>query len=108
MAFPPFCDTKETTDHVRETFKWNLRRASHPPHPLPEDYRGLCPSFTVLDAEEAAHGFNIPKIVQGTFYAMVVNDAVELFVVSRDMAKALNSTFKEFAVDSFRILAKCK
>ncbi|KAJ8425245.1 hypothetical protein Cgig2_015852 [Carnegiea gigantea] len=78
-------------DHVRETFKWHLRATSHPPRPLPEDYRDLCPGFILSDAEEAAHDFNILEIVQATFYAMVVNDAVELFVMSRDMARALNA-----------------
>ncbi|KAJ8420253.1 hypothetical protein Cgig2_014907 [Carnegiea gigantea] len=53
-------DTEEMTDHAMETFKWQLRRVSHPPPPLPEDYRDLCSSFTFPDAEEAVHDFNIP------------------------------------------------
>ena len=63
MAFLPFRDTEERADHVKETFKWHLRRASHPPRPLQKDYRDLCPSFTLLDAEEAARYFNILEIV---------------------------------------------
>ncbi|KAJ8424442.1 hypothetical protein Cgig2_003900 [Carnegiea gigantea] len=94
MAFPPFRDTEEMPDHVRETFKWHLRRASCPPHPLLEDYRDLCPSFTLLDAKEVARDFNIPEIVEATFYTMVVNDVVELSVVSRDVAGDLKSTLK--------------
>ncbi|KAJ8424173.1 hypothetical protein Cgig2_003016 [Carnegiea gigantea] len=81
-------------DHVRETFKWHLRRASRPPRPLLEEYQDLCLSFTLPDTEEAAHDFAIPEIVQGTFYALVVNDAVELSEVSRDMAGALKLTLK--------------
>jgi len=81
-------------DHVRETFKWHLRKASRPPRPLPKDHWDLCLSFTLTDAEEAAHDFDIPEIVQATFYAMVVNDVVELSVVSRDIARALKSTLK--------------
>ncbi|KAJ8424704.1 hypothetical protein Cgig2_025453 [Carnegiea gigantea] len=69
----------------RETSKWHLRRPSHPPRPLPKDYGDLCPSITLSNAEEAAHDFDIPEIVQATFYATVVNDAVELPIVSMDM-----------------------
>jgi len=50
-------------DHVRETFKWQLRRASRPRCLLPEDYRDLCPNFTLPDAEEAVRDFNILEIV---------------------------------------------
>ncbi|KAJ8422123.1 LOW QUALITY PROTEIN: hypothetical protein Cgig2_006431 [Carnegiea gigantea] len=48
--------------------------------PLLEDYRDLCPGFTLPDVEEAAHDFNIPKIVQAMFCAILVNNAVELSV----------------------------
>ena len=72
-------------DHVRETFKWHLRATSCPFQPLPDDYRDLCPCFTLLDVEEAARDFDIPEIVQATFYTMVVNDTVRLFVMSRDI-----------------------
>ncbi|KAJ8428755.1 hypothetical protein Cgig2_003069 [Carnegiea gigantea] len=83
-----------TMYHVRETFKWHLRRASRPPRPLSEDYRDLYLSFTLFDAEEAVCDFNIPEIVQATFYTMLLNDVVELSVVSRDMAGGLKSTYK--------------
>ncbi|KAJ8441393.1 hypothetical protein Cgig2_009101 [Carnegiea gigantea] len=76
MAFPLFRDTKEMADHVGETFKWHLRRASHPPRSLSEDYQDLCPSFALPNVEEAARNFNIPEMVYATFYAMLVNDAV--------------------------------
>ncbi|KAJ8438742.1 hypothetical protein Cgig2_020297 [Carnegiea gigantea] len=94
MAFPPFHDTEEMADHVRKTFKWHLRRASRPPHPLPEDYQDLCPSFTLSDAKEAARDFNIPEIVQAVFYAMLLYDAMELSMVTRDVAGTLKSTLK--------------
>ncbi|KAJ8433501.1 LOW QUALITY PROTEIN: hypothetical protein Cgig2_018035 [Carnegiea gigantea] len=81
-------------DHVKETFKWHFRRALRPPRPLPEDYRDLCLGFTLPDAEETACDFNIPEIVQATFYAILVNDAVELFVLSREMVGDLKSTLK--------------
>ncbi|KAJ8439996.1 hypothetical protein Cgig2_022678 [Carnegiea gigantea] len=74
-------------DHIRG-------KVSYPPRPLPKDHWDLCPSFTLTDAKETTCDFDIPEIVQATFYAMVVNNAVELFVVSTDMARALKSTLK--------------
>ncbi|KAJ8434141.1 hypothetical protein Cgig2_000861 [Carnegiea gigantea] len=73
---------------------WHLRRASRPPHLFPEDYRELYPSFTLPDEEEAAHDFNIREIVQATFYAMLLNDAVELGIVNRFMATDLKATLE--------------
>ncbi|KAJ8422576.1 hypothetical protein Cgig2_027657 [Carnegiea gigantea] len=52
----------------------------------------LCPGFTLPYADEAACDFDIPEIVQAMFYAMLVNDAVDLSVVRRDMAGDLKST----------------
>jgi len=89
-------------DHIRETFKRHLRRASRPSSALPKDYRGLCPSFTLPDVEEAVRDFDIPEIIQATFYAMVVNNAVELSIVNRDMAGALRSTLKGLRWTTFK------
>ncbi|KAJ8424845.1 hypothetical protein Cgig2_030072 [Carnegiea gigantea] len=83
-----------------ETFKWQLRRASRSFHPLPEDYQDLCLRFTLPIAKKATHDFDIPEIVQATFYAMVINNVV-LSVVSRDMAGALKSTLKGLRWTSF-------
>ncbi|KAJ8438624.1 hypothetical protein Cgig2_017962 [Carnegiea gigantea] len=94
MAFPPFHDTVEMANYFRETFKWHLRGASHLLRPLLEYYQDLCPSFTLSDTDEAACDFDIPEIVQATFYAMVVKDAVQLSVLSRDLAGNLKSTLK--------------
>ncbi|KAJ8422533.1 hypothetical protein Cgig2_028313 [Carnegiea gigantea] len=66
------------------------------------DYRDLCPSFTLSNAEEAAYDVDILKIVQATSYAIVVNDAVELFV----MGKALESALKGLRWINFCILAE--
>ncbi|KAJ8444830.1 hypothetical protein Cgig2_008887 [Carnegiea gigantea] len=88
-------------NHVGETFRWHMRRALHPLCPLLEDYRDLCPNFTLPDAEEAAHPFNMPEIVQATFYVMLLNDAVELYLVSRDMAGGLKSTLEGLQYTTF-------
>ncbi|KAJ8425697.1 hypothetical protein Cgig2_018919 [Carnegiea gigantea] len=55
---------------------------------------GYVPGFTLLDAEEAVCDFVILEIVQAMFYGMLVNDAMELSVASRDMARDLKSTLK--------------
>ena len=63
--------------------------ATRPPEPLPKNYHDLCPDFDLTVAEEAARNFRIPEMVQAVFYAMVVNEAFELDVLSRDMAEHL-------------------
>jgi len=80
MVFPPFRSFEKMVDHVSETFKWHLRGASRPPQSLPKNYHDLCPGFTLSDEEEAARDFNIPKMIQANFYAMVVNDSLGLGV----------------------------
>ncbi|KAJ8421146.1 LOW QUALITY PROTEIN: hypothetical protein Cgig2_027444 [Carnegiea gigantea] len=76
MAFPPLYDTREMANFVRESFIWHGRGATRPPHPLPEDYQDLCPCFSLPEAEGAALDFELPEMVQATFYAMLSNDAV--------------------------------
>ncbi|KAJ8419411.1 hypothetical protein Cgig2_025508 [Carnegiea gigantea] len=56
--------------------------ASLPPRPLLKDYRDLCLNFTLSDAGQVACDFGIPEIVQATFYTMLLNDAVELSMLS--------------------------
>ncbi|KAJ8429913.1 hypothetical protein Cgig2_025343 [Carnegiea gigantea] len=97
MAFPPFHNIEEMANHVRKTFKWHLRRASRSSRLLIEDYQHLCPTFTVPDAEEAACDFDIRY-----FHAVVINDAVELSVVSRDMVEALKLTLKGLQWTTFK------
>ncbi|KAJ8423521.1 hypothetical protein Cgig2_011982 [Carnegiea gigantea] len=94
MAFLPFRDTEEMADHVRETFRWHWRSASRPPCPLPKDYQDLCPHFTLSDAEEATRDFELLEIVQATSYAMLLNDAVGLGIVSGFMAAHLKATLE--------------
>ncbi|KAJ8426958.1 hypothetical protein Cgig2_027682 [Carnegiea gigantea] len=60
----------------------------------PEDYQDLCPSFTVLDTEEAVCNFNIPEIVQATFYVMLPHDAVGPSLMSKDVARGLKVTLE--------------
>ncbi|KAJ8444755.1 hypothetical protein Cgig2_033763 [Carnegiea gigantea] len=62
------------------------------PLPLPEDYRQLFPDFDRRDTEKATQVFGITKIIQSAFYAMVVNDTLELSMVMRNIALVLKST----------------
>jgi len=47
--------------------------------------------FILVDAEEAARDFRLPGLAQVTFYAMVVNEALELGILSRGSATELKS-----------------
>ena len=63
--------------YLRETLGWHRRDAARPPRPLPENFSGLCPDFSLSEAEQAAAELGLPELVQATFYAMLLNDAVE-------------------------------
>ncbi|KAJ8428675.1 hypothetical protein Cgig2_006349 [Carnegiea gigantea] len=67
-------------------------RATRLPRPLPEDYHDLCPRFLLPEAEGAALDFELPEMVQAAFYAMLLNDAIELGVVRDFIADDLKST----------------
>jgi len=90
MLFPYHLNTKEMAMFVWETFSWHLRSAFWPPLWLLEDHHDLCPDFILADAEEAIHDFCTPELVMATFYAMLVNKALELGVLSINMATVLN------------------
>ncbi|KAJ8438040.1 hypothetical protein Cgig2_014169 [Carnegiea gigantea] len=87
MAFPPIYNTREMANYARESFIWRWRSASRLPSPLPEDFHALCPRFSLSEAEGAAADFELPEILQATFYAMLLNGAVE----SRGMAKTMST-----------------
>ncbi|KAJ8423769.1 hypothetical protein Cgig2_023009 [Carnegiea gigantea] len=76
-------------DYVRATFIWHLREISRPPRPLPENYHSLCPCFDLDTTEESARDFRMSKMTRAASYGMVLNDAVELGVASRDAVDAL-------------------
>ena len=88
-------------DYVRENFRWHWRSASRPPLPVPEDYRELCPHFALSNAEEAACNFELPEMVQATFYAMLLNDAVGLGIVSGFIAADLKAFLEGLRWTSF-------
>ena len=69
-----------------------LKKRGRPPHSLPENYHDLCIDFILANIEDAAHDFYIPELVQATFYAMVVNEALELGVLIKGIPAVLKST----------------
>lgn len=92
MVFSYHLNTEEMTLHVWETINWHLRGVAHPPRPLHENYRDLCLDFILADAKEVGrHYQKISKLVHTTFYAMVVNEALELAVLSRNIVTDLKS-----------------
>ncbi|KAJ8452431.1 hypothetical protein Cgig2_000020 [Carnegiea gigantea] len=103
MAFPPLYNTREMVNYVRESFIWRRRRATRPPHPLPEDYYVLYPRFLLPEPEGAAADFKLPEMVQATFYAMLLNEAMELGVVHGFMAEGLRSALVGLRWSNFEV-----
>ncbi|KAJ8433390.1 hypothetical protein Cgig2_019180 [Carnegiea gigantea] len=94
-------------DYVRESFIWRWRRATRPPHPFPEDYHILSPHFSLPEAERGAADFELPEIVQATFYAMLLNEAVELAVLRGFVAEGLKSSLVGLRWLSFEAWMSC-
>ncbi|KAJ8431095.1 hypothetical protein Cgig2_007511 [Carnegiea gigantea] len=53
------------------------------------ELQALKPLLVAQGGKEAACDFDIPKMIQATLYAMVVNHALDLGIMSRDMTRAL-------------------
>ncbi|KAJ8438991.1 LOW QUALITY PROTEIN: hypothetical protein Cgig2_012987 [Carnegiea gigantea] len=75
-----------------KAFHW--RSASRPSRLLPEDYQELCPHFTLSEVEEAARDFDLSEMVQATFYAMLLNDVVELGIARGFIATYLKASLE--------------
>jgi len=52
------------------------------------------PHFTLSNAERAALDFEVPEMIQATFYAILLNDAAELGIVSGPTAVDLKLTLE--------------
>ncbi|KAJ8434745.1 hypothetical protein Cgig2_001948 [Carnegiea gigantea] len=68
------------------------RFAPAPPRPLPEDFHILYLCFSLAEAEGAAVEFELPEVVQAIFYAMLLNEAVELGVAHEYTAESMKSS----------------
>ncbi|KAJ8447058.1 LOW QUALITY PROTEIN: hypothetical protein Cgig2_025435 [Carnegiea gigantea] len=69
--------------------------------PLLEDYHVLCPRFSFPEAEGAAANFELPEMVQAIFYAMLLNEVVELGLVHDFIAEGLKSALVGLRWSSF-------
>ncbi|KAJ8435553.1 LOW QUALITY PROTEIN: hypothetical protein Cgig2_015408 [Carnegiea gigantea] len=98
----------EGHDSLREgSFIWRWRSATRPPHPLPEDFHFLCPRFSLSEAEGAAADFELPEIVQATFYAMLLNEAIELSVAHDFTAESMKSSLIGLRWSTFEAQMDC-
>ncbi|KAJ8435395.1 hypothetical protein Cgig2_009646 [Carnegiea gigantea] len=102
MAFPPTHSTREMGNYVRETFTWRWS-ASRPPRPLRKDFNILCPCFSLAEAEAAAAESGLPEIVQATFYALLLNEMLELSVVHKYTAERMRSLLVGLGWSTFEI-----
>ncbi|KAJ8421605.1 hypothetical protein Cgig2_025734 [Carnegiea gigantea] len=107
MAFPPIYNTREMANYVRGSFIWSWRNTSHPPRPLPEDFHALCPRFSLSEAEGAAADFELPEIVQATFYTIMLNKAVELGVAHDLTAESMKSSLVGLRWSTFEVWMGC-
>ncbi|KAJ8434070.1 hypothetical protein Cgig2_007585 [Carnegiea gigantea] len=103
MTFPPIHNTREMANYVRETFIWRWRSISRPPHLLPEDFHMLCPRFSLVEAKGAAAEFELPEIVQVTFYAILLNEAFELGVAHKYTAESMKSSMVGLRWSTFEV-----
>ncbi|KAJ8435255.1 hypothetical protein Cgig2_005307 [Carnegiea gigantea] len=97
MAFLPTHSTKEMANYVREVFTWCRRSA----RPLPGDFEVLCPHFSLGEAEAAAMESGLPEIVQAMFYAMLLNDVLELGAVHEYTAEKMRSVLMDLGWSDF-------
>ena len=101
MSFPLIRNTKKMALYLRETLGWHRRDAVQPPRPLPENFPGLCPDFSLLEAEQAAAELGLPELVQATFYAMLLNDAIEFSAAHEFTGDEMKSVLMDLKWSSF-------
>ena len=67
---------------------------------LPWNFSAFCLEFDHILAMQFAHATHIPEMVQAIFYAMVINDAVELRLMSREIRGSLMLDLQELRWDT--------
>ncbi|KAJ8430921.1 hypothetical protein Cgig2_033549 [Carnegiea gigantea] len=107
MTFPPIYNTRQMANYARETFIWRWRSALRLPRPLPEDFHVLCLRFSLAEAEGAAAEFELLEIVQATFYAMLLNEAVELGVPHEYTVESMKSSLVGLRWSPFEVWMDC-
>jgi len=88
-------------EYVTRHFTWDRRRVTFPLSPLPKDFQALCPSFELAVAEEAVEYYELPKLPQVIFYAMLLNEVERLGVLQGQALRSLESTLIELRWSTF-------
>ncbi|KAJ8422415.1 LOW QUALITY PROTEIN: hypothetical protein Cgig2_023439 [Carnegiea gigantea] len=91
MAFSCSLDTKAMAKYVTCHFAWDRCRVAFPPSPLPKDIQALCPTFTLAVAKEAAEYYELPKLPQVIFYAMILSETERLGILQGRALRPLPS-----------------
>ncbi|KAJ8437497.1 hypothetical protein Cgig2_007474 [Carnegiea gigantea] len=102
MGFPRSLTTGEMTLYVMDNFKWYCREVVFSPKPLSYDYEELCLNFDFVVAEEHAQIYELPILPQVVFLAMLLNDAVNLGVLSGRMIAVMESVLTELQWNGFQ------
>ncbi|KAJ8436392.1 hypothetical protein Cgig2_005220 [Carnegiea gigantea] len=77
---------EELANHMWEAFNWQQRHALLPSHPLPKDYQDL-----YADSFSKKLRKLLSRASSSTLYAMAGNDALELGVLTRNIAQVLET-----------------
>ncbi|KAJ8444598.1 hypothetical protein Cgig2_023661 [Carnegiea gigantea] len=101
MAFPRSLSTREMVKYVAYHFKWDRCGIAFPPSPLSEDFRALCLNYELAVVEEAAGRFELPKLSQIIFYAMLLNEAERLGVLHGRTLRIMESVLPELRWSTF-------
>ncbi|KAJ8420525.1 LOW QUALITY PROTEIN: hypothetical protein Cgig2_024956 [Carnegiea gigantea] len=80
---------------------WDRRGKASPPLPFPKDFRSLCPGFDLAMAEQAATYYELPKLPQAIFYAMLLNEAEKLGVLHGPRLRSLEVALTELRWGEF-------
>ncbi|KAJ8421649.1 hypothetical protein Cgig2_019222 [Carnegiea gigantea] len=88
-------------------YKESEQSTSCLPRPLPKDFHVLCPCFSLFEAEGATADFELTEIVQATFYAMLLNKAVEMGVAHDFTAESMKSPLIGLRWSTFGVWMDC-
>ncbi|KAJ8420554.1 hypothetical protein Cgig2_014917 [Carnegiea gigantea] len=108
--FPSFCDTIQAAEYVWDNLHWSERETSSIcPNLLPWNIPAYCVEFNHIVAMQFAHATHIPKMVQAISYAMVINDAVRLRLIRREIGESLMSDLRKlrrYVIEAWLLLIK--
>ncbi|KAJ8448911.1 hypothetical protein Cgig2_030767 [Carnegiea gigantea] len=99
-SFPSFRGTVQAAEYIRDNLRWSERETSSlHPNLLPWNFSAYCPEFNHIVAMQFAHATHIPDMVQAVFYVMVINDAVRLRFIRREIGENLMSNLQKLRWD---------